>query len=52
MQIPVAGLSEYADSDSTLAQTAEWNLQRNIKLSLHRDLTSGETKVRLTSDEA
>jgi len=51
-QIPVARFAEYADSGSVLVQTAEWNLQENIKLSLHRDLTSGETKVRLTSDEA
>jgi hypothetical protein len=51
-QIPVARFAEYADSASALVQTAEWNLQENIKLSLHRDLTSGETKVRLTSEEA
>lgn len=50
-QVPVARFSEYADSSSALVQTAEWNLQQSIKLSLHRDLTSGETKIRLTSDE-
>jgi hypothetical protein len=50
-KVPVAQFSEYADSSSVLVQTAEWNLQHNIKLSLHRDLTSGETKIRLTSDE-
>jgi hypothetical protein len=51
-QIPVARCAEYADASSALVQTAEWNLQEKVRLSLHRDLTSGETKVRLTSDEA
>ena len=50
-QIPVARFAEYADSSSTLVQTAEWNLQEKIKLSLHRDLASGETKVKLTSGD-
>lgn len=52
MRIPVARLSEYSDPDSALVQTAEWNLPQNIRLSLHRDLTSGETKVRLTRNGA
>ena len=43
-QMPVARLCEYADSNSTLVQTAEWNILETIKLSLHRDLTSGEIK--------
>lgn len=50
-QVPVARFSEYADSSSALVQTAEWDLQQNIKLSLHRDLTSGATKISLTADE-
>jgi hypothetical protein len=52
LQVAVARLAEYADTASKLVQTAEWNLLGSIKLSLHRDLTSGETKVTLTPNVA
>jgi hypothetical protein len=44
-------LAEYSDPNSSLVQTAEWLLMDKIRLSLHRDLTSGETKVRVGSDK-
>ncbi len=47
-QIPVSQLTEYSNSNASLVQTAEWNIQKNIKLSLHRDLASSETKVMIT----
>lgn len=50
-QVPLARLAEYADADSTLVQTAEWTLQPSMTLSVHRDLTSGVTEVRLTKDD-
>lgn len=50
-EVSVARLAQYADSGSVLVQTAEWNLQQNVRLSLHRDLTSDETKVKVTLDE-
>ena len=51
-QIPVERLAEYADAGSALVQTAEWDLRHEVKLSLHRNVRSGETEVRLTSDGA
>ena len=48
VHIPISRLTEYSDSSSPLVQTAEWNIQEDIKLSLHRDLESGETKVMTT----
>lgn len=47
-QVPQSGLFEYADSSSPLIQSAEWNLPEELRLSLHRDLSTGETKVWLT----
>ncbi len=49
VHIPISKLTEYSDSSSPLVQTAEWNIQDNIRLSLHRDLESGETKVMMTA---
>ncbi|MFZ3213579.1 MAG: hypothetical protein WA188_18900 [Terriglobales bacterium] len=46
--VPVSRLTEYSDPSSPLVQTAEWNLMDKVKLSLHRNLESGETKVRVT----
>src|SRR6185437_3602487 len=44
-------LAQYSDRNALLVQTAEWMLTDNVRLSLHRDLTSGETKVRMTSSK-
>jgi hypothetical protein len=49
-QVPVARLTEYANQSSPLVQTAEWELRGNIRLSLHKDLESGEMKLVMTSD--
>lgn len=49
--ISVSKLTEYSDPNSALVQTAEWILMEKIRLSLHRDLTSGETKVRMGAVE-
>jgi hypothetical protein len=49
--VSVSKLTEYSDPNSALVQTAEWMLMEKIRLSLHRDLASGETKVRLGSAE-
>lgn len=49
--VPLSKLAEYSDPNSALVQTAEWILMEKIRLSLHRDLTSGETKVRMGLDE-
>jgi hypothetical protein len=49
--VPVSKLAEYSDPSSALVQTAEWTLMERVRLSLHRDLASGETKVRLGSDD-
>jgi hypothetical protein len=46
--VPVSRFTEYSDPSSQLVQTAEWNLQDTIKLSLYRNLKSGETKVMVT----
>jgi hypothetical protein len=46
--VPVSTLAEYSDPDSPLVQTAEWMLMDKARLSLHRDLTSGGTKVKIT----
>jgi hypothetical protein len=48
--VPVSKLTEYSDPNSALVQTAEWMLQEKVRLSLHRDLTSGETKVRMSAE--
>jgi hypothetical protein len=45
--VPVSKLAEYSDPNSAVVQTAEWMLREKVRLSLHRDLTSGETKVRI-----
>lgn len=45
--VPISKLAEYSDPNSALVQTAEWILTERIRLSLHRDLASGETKVRM-----
>jgi hypothetical protein len=49
--VPFSRLTEYADPSSALVQTAEWNVQDKIKLSLHRNLKSGETKVVVTPED-
>jgi hypothetical protein len=49
--VPVSKLTEYSDPDSAMVQTAEWMLMEKVRLSLHRDLTSDETKVRMRSAE-
>jgi hypothetical protein len=49
--VSVSKLTEYSDPNSALVQTAEWMLMEKIRLSLHRDLASGETKVRWGSAE-
>jgi len=46
--VPVSRRTEYSDPASPLVQTAEWNLLDKVKLSLHRSLESGETKVTVT----
>jgi len=48
--VPVSRLTEYSDPSSPLVQTAEWSLMEKTRLSLHRDLISGETKVLMTAD--
>lgn len=48
VHIPISNLTEYSDPSSSLVQTAEWNIKDNIRLSLHRDLESGETKIVMT----
>jgi hypothetical protein len=50
-RVPIERFYEYADSTHVLVQTAESNPLQNMKLSFHRDVMSGETKVSLTSDE-
>jgi hypothetical protein len=49
--VPLARLAEYADPSDPLVQTAEWDIRKQLTLSLHRDLASGETKVGLTTCE-
>src|SRR4029077_8441683 len=49
-RVPVSKLVEYSNPESPLVQTAEWILPANVRVSLHRDLTSGETKVVMTSE--
>ncbi|MGA3133668.1 MAG: restriction endonuclease [Terracidiphilus sp.] len=49
--VPLSKLAEYSDQNSPLVQTAEWLLMDKIRLSLHRDLASGETKVSMVSVE-
>jgi len=48
--VPVSKLTEYSNPSSALVQTAEWVLQEKTRLSMHRDLTSGETKVRMSAE--
>jgi len=50
--VPVSRLAQYSDPSSPLVQTAEWNLRGTVKLSLHRDLESGETKIVITSEDS
>lgn len=52
LEIPFSRIAEYADDNFALVQSAEWNLQDNVKLSMHRDLASGETKILLTGNGA
>jgi hypothetical protein len=49
--IPVSKLTEYSGENSAMVQTAEWILTKDLRLSMHRDLTSGEIKVRIESVE-
>jgi hypothetical protein len=49
--VPVSKLTEYSDPRSAIVQTAEWTLMKEIRLSMHRDLASGEIKVRIGSAE-
>jgi hypothetical protein len=49
--VPVSKLTEYSDPRSAMVQTAEWMLEEKVRFSLHRDLTSGEIKVRIGSAE-
>jgi hypothetical protein len=49
--VPVSKLTEYSDPHSAMVQTAEWMLEEKVRLSLHRDLISGEIKVRIGSAE-
>ncbi|SRR6266849_288983 len=48
--VPVSRLVEYSAPSSPLVQTAEWDLRNAVKLSLHRNLASGETKVVVSSE--
>ena len=47
--VPASTLAQYADPTKPLVQTAEWAITENMRLSLHKDLASGETKVRMSS---
>jgi hypothetical protein len=47
--VSASTLAQYSDPMKPLVQTAEWVLTENMRLSLHRDLSSGETKVRMSS---
>ncbi|OGN91314.1 MAG: hypothetical protein A2Z75_07860 [Chloroflexi bacterium RBG_13_50_10] len=47
--VPLARLAEYAGPSDPLVHTAEWDILKDVTLSLHRDLASGETKVGLTT---
>jgi len=49
--VPVSRLAQYSDTSSPLVQTAEWNLRDKVKLSLHRKLESGETRVVVTLED-
>jgi hypothetical protein len=49
--VPLSQLAEYSDPNSAIVQTAEWLFMDKIRLSLHRDVISGETKVRMESAE-
>jgi hypothetical protein len=48
--VPASRLAQYSDPSSPLVQMAEWNLRDMVKLSLHRHLESGETKLVMTSE--
>jgi hypothetical protein len=48
--VPVSKLTKYSAPSAPLVQTAEWNLRDMVRLSLHRNLESGETKVVITSE--
>lgn len=50
-KVPMAQAAKYLDPNATLVHAAEWELEPNIRLSLYRDLDSGETKIGLSSDE-
>lgn len=47
--VSASTLAQYSDTAKPLVQTAEWALTEKMRLSLHRDLSSGETKVRMSS---
>ena len=47
-RVPFSRLFEYSSPESPLIQTAESQLMPNLALSLHRDLTSGQTHVGLS----
>ncbi len=49
--VPVSRLTEYSDPSTPLVQTAEWMLTQKVRLSLHRDLASGEIKIKMGSDD-
>lgn len=49
--VPISRLAEYANPLSPLVQTAEWQPFESLKVGLHRDLGTGETKVALNTVE-
>jgi hypothetical protein len=49
--VPVSRFTEYSDPSTALVQTAEWKLMESVRLALHRDVTSGQTKVMMTCDD-
>jgi hypothetical protein len=49
-QVPISRLTEYSDPSSVIVQTAAWKVIDGVKLSLHRDVKSGETRFRVTSE--
>jgi hypothetical protein len=43
--VPISRRVEYSDHSSPLVQTAEWDLRNDVRLSMHRNLASRETRV-------
>jgi hypothetical protein len=49
-EITVARMREYADPNGPLVQSAEWELPERMRLLLHRDLKSGQTKIVVSAE--